>query len=120
VESEEGEEDHPKSPERNRRGEISKIDAIYAHVLEEGKKVNESLKGVNSKVSKLGKGFLSFFQRVEKPETGKLIEEHVDFKDLNRIKTEAYYQTKHGKVKGIMTVIDKLIMYDPIQCEENE
>ena len=57
---------------------------------------------------------------MEKPETGKLIEEHVDFKDLNRIKTEAYYQTKHGKVKGIMTVRDKLIMYDPIQCEENE
>lgn len=60
VDSDEAEEREATSPE-NRRGDISKIDMIYAHVLEEGKKVNDSLKGVNSKVKGLGKGFLSFF-----------------------------------------------------------
>ena len=39
---------------------------------------------------------------------------------MNRVKTECYYCTKHGKVKGIMCVKDKIIMYDPIQCKENE
>jgi hypothetical protein len=45
----------------NTKGEISNIDKIYNQVLEEGKKVNESLKTVNNKVLTMGKGFLSFF-----------------------------------------------------------
>jgi len=40
------------------RGEISNINHIFEHVIEEGKKVNESLKTVNTND---GKGFLSFF-----------------------------------------------------------
>lgn len=101
------------------KGEISNIEKIYNKVIEEGKYLNDKLKQVNDKLGNLGKGFLSFFQTVE-GEEGQLIQEYVDFKDLNRVKTECYYCTKHGKVKGIMCVKDKIIMYDPIQCKENE
>lgn len=34
----------------------------------------------------------------------------------NKIKTEAYYCTKNGKVKGVITLTEHLIMFDPIKC----
>jgi len=40
------------------KGEVSNINHIFEHVIEEGKKVNESLKTININE---GKGFLSFF-----------------------------------------------------------
>jgi len=67
----------------NKKGEISDIDKIYNSVLAEGKKVNESLKSVNSKVASLGKGFLSFFSKAEEEKTGGLLEDHIDFKDIS-------------------------------------
>ncbi len=60
-------------------GDVSNIEKIYQHVLDEGKKVNDSLKSVNEKVSKLGKGFLSFFKRAETFNSETLLAEHVDF-----------------------------------------
>ena len=33
---------------------------------------------------------------------------------------EAYYSTKNGKIKGILTLTEHLIMFDPIVCQENE
>ncbi len=70
----------------------------------------------------LGQGFVDFFSRVssEKLSEGKLLEEHVDFKDYSRVKTEAYYCTKHGKVKGILSVRDAIILFDPLLCKEND
>jgi hypothetical protein len=38
----------------------------------------------------------------------------------NYILAEAYYATKDGKVKGILTVTEHLIMFDPIRAQENE
>ncbi|CDW85582.1 oxidation resistance protein [Stylonychia lemnae] len=34
--------------------------------------------------------------------------------------TDAYYCTKNGKVKGIMTLTEHLVMFNPIKCAENE
>lgn len=76
-------------------------------------------KKLNEKAANMGQGLLNFFSKAESKE-GKLLEQHLDFKDMNRIKTECYYQTKHGKVKGFLSVNDKIIMYDPIPCEENK
>lgn len=89
----------------------------------EGEKVTASLKSVSEPEQVLGAGFLDFFSRVQEGESsseGKLIEEHVDFKDSSRVKTEAYYCTKHGKVKGVLTVRDAIILFDPLLCKENE
>jgi len=33
---------------------------------------------------------------------------------------ETYYCTQVGKIKGVMTLTDDLIMFDPLTCAENE
>lgn len=33
---------------------------------------------------------------------------------------ETYYCTDRGKVKGILTLTEHLILFDPIKCLENE
>lgn len=33
---------------------------------------------------------------------------------------EAYYCTKFGNVKGVLSLTEHLIMFDPIRCFENE
>jgi CRISPR/Cas system CMR subunit Cmr4 (Cas7 group RAMP superfamily) len=33
---------------------------------------------------------------------------------------EAYYCTKNGKAKGILTLTEHLILFDPVKCVENE
>jgi hypothetical protein len=33
---------------------------------------------------------------------------------------EAYYCTKNGKAKGILTLTEHLIMFDPVKCVEND
>ncbi len=38
----------------------------------------------------------------------------------DKIKTEAYYCTKNGKVKGNLTLTEHLILFDPIKCTEND
>jgi hypothetical protein len=105
----------------NTRGDVSNIDMIYKHVIEEGKRVKESFKGVGkSKVKELGKGLLGFWSNKKvDTEEAKLISRHFDLNDPNKVKVEAYYCTKLGRVKGLMSVKDKIIMYDPIRCEEN-
>lgn len=52
-----------------------------------------------------------------------LDDEVKDFIELEEetkiIKSETYYWTKHGRVKGILTVSDTYIMFDVVNCEEN-
>lgn len=36
------------------------------------------------------------------------------------ILAETYYCTQVGKIKGVMTLTDDLIMFDPLTCPENE
>lgn len=36
------------------------------------------------------------------------------------ILADAYYCTKNGKIKGIMTLTEHLVMFNPIKCSENE
>lgn len=38
----------------------------------------------------------------------------------DKIKTEGYYCTSNGKIKGVFTLTEHLIMFDPIKCQENE
>ena len=33
---------------------------------------------------------------------------------------EAYYCTKNGKIKGVFTLTEHLILFDPIKCTEND
>ena len=39
--------------------------------------------------------------------------------NVESLKTEAYYCTRRGKVKGILTLNKYLLMFDPITCKEN-
>ncbi|CDW83732.1 oxidation resistance protein [Stylonychia lemnae] len=38
----------------------------------------------------------------------------------DKIKSEGYYCTKNGKVKGVFTLTEHLVMFDPIKCAEND
>jgi hypothetical protein len=61
------------------KGEISNIEEIYNHVLEEGKKGKESLQR-----QIVEKGLLSFFQSSSSEDTpGGKIEDYVDFKNIH-------------------------------------
>ena len=37
----------------------------------------------------------------------------------NMLKTECYFWTKLGKVKGVLTLKQDMIIFDPLRCEEN-
>ena len=41
------------------------------------------------------------------------------FKEPDKYKTEAYYCTQKGKVKGILTLTNNLLLFDPIRCDDN-
>lgn len=36
-----------------------------------------------------------------------------------QLKTECAYSTENGKVKGLLTVNEDLLMFDPDMCKEN-
>lgn len=103
-------------------GDISDIDKIFEHALNESKRVNESLKQVNEhdEHHDLRKSFLKFYETASK---GSIDDEMYNFiaceSESQVMKSEAYYCTKHGRVKGILTIADTYIMYDPLYCEEN-
>lgn len=35
------------------------------------------------------------------------------------LRSECYYWTKNGKIKGMLTIKDGIIVFDPLRCEEN-
>lgn len=101
----------------NKGGDISDIDKIFEHVLNESKRVNESLKLVNiaENESDPRKSFLKFYETASKGEIEEEMKEFIDIEQGNKVvKSEAYYCTKHGRVKGVLTVSDTYIMYDPL------
>lgn len=102
-------------------GDMSDIDKIFEHVMNESKRVNESLKQVaDSEGSETKKSFLKFYETASKGG----IEEMKDFIELETtnklMKSETYYCTKHGRIKGILTIADTYLMFDPLYCDENE
>jgi hypothetical protein len=36
------------------------------------------------------------------------------------MKTDAFYCTRLGEVKGVLTLRDKYMQFDPVQCSEND
>jgi len=106
----------------NNGGDISDIDKIFEHVLNESKRVNESLKQVTMEenVNDPRKSFLKFYETASKGEMEDEMKDFIAVESENRIvKSEAYYCTKHGRIKGVLTIADTYIMYDPLYCEEN-
>jgi hypothetical protein len=97
----------------NAGGDISDIDKIFEHVINESKRVNESLKAVSDDHShrERSNSFLKFYQGAK---------DFIEVEQENQVvKSEAYYCTKHGRVKGVLTVADTYLMYDPLFCDEN-
>jgi hypothetical protein len=97
----------------NAGGDISDIDKIFEHVINESKRVNESLKAISEDYGhrERSNSFLQFYQGAK---------DFIEVEQENQVvKSEAYYCTKHGRVKGVLTVADTYIMYDPLFCEEN-
>lgn len=98
----------------NAGGDISDIDKIFEHVMNESKRVNDSLKAFSEEYQhrERSNSFLKFYQGAN---------DFIEVEQENRVvKSEAYYCTKHGRVKGVLTVSDTYIMYDPLFCEENQ
>lgn len=38
----------------------------------------------------------------------------------NAYKTDAYYCTKLGQVKGMLLILDDVMLFEAVQCQENE
>lgn len=105
-------------------GGISDIDKIFQHVMSESKRVIESLQSVQTdqkSESKTNQSFLNFYENAS---NGMLDEKMKDFIEVETtqkiVKSEAYYCTKHGRIKGVITVGDTFIMYDPLYWDEND
>jgi hypothetical protein len=106
----------------SRGGNISDIDKIFEHVINESKRVSESLKAVaqSNKEYNPRKSFLAFYETASKGNADNGIKHFIEIESENKIiKSEAYYCTKHGKVKGLLTIADTYIMFDPLYWEEN-
>lgn len=82
--------------------------------------MNESLKTQTESENERGKSFLRFYETASRGGSSGDLTDFIDVERDNKImKSEAYYCTKHGRVKGILTISDTYIMYDPLYCEEN-
>lgn len=105
-------------------GDISDIDKIFEHVLNESKRVNESLQLQTSTADSPQdprKSFLKFYETASKGSMDEEVKDFIGIENATKLmKSEAYYCTKHGRVKGILTIADTYIMYDPLYCEEND
>lgn len=104
-----------------KQGGISDIDKIFQHVMSESKRVIESLQSVQTEkpADKSNQSFLNFYEHASKGDLDKGIDNLAQIQNQT-IKSEAYYCTKHGRIKGVLTVGDTYIMYDPLYCEEND
>jgi major membrane immunogen (membrane-anchored lipoprotein) len=61
------------------------------------------------------KSFLAFYETASKGNADNGIKHFIEIESENKIiKSEAYYCTKHGKVKGLLTIADTYIMFDPL------
>jgi hypothetical protein len=101
-------------------GDIADIEKIFQSVLQKSEHVNKSLKTQTESENEMGKSFLKFYETASRGELDEDMGEFLEIESDNKvIKTEAYYCTKHGRVKGILTVSDTYIMYDPLYCDEN-
>ena len=101
----------------NNGDDISDIDKIFEHVINESKRVKDSLQAVIESTTSYDprKSFLAFYETASKGETDDAMKDFIEVESENKIvKSEAYYCTKHGRVKGLLTVADTYIMYDPI------
>jgi hypothetical protein len=101
----------------NQGANISDIDKIFEHVLNESRRVNESLKQIEEEETYLNPK-KSFIKIYENASLGSFEDSMNDFIEVQSetkvVKSEAYYCTKHGRVKGVLTVADTYIMYDPL------
>jgi len=107
----------------NEGGDISNIDKIFEHVINESKRVNESLKAVqfDSSSSQKRHSFLKFYENASKGNIDESMKDFIEIEHENKIvKSEAYYCTKHGRIKGVLTIADTYVMYDPLYCDENK
>lgn len=103
-------------------GDISDIDKIFEHVLGESRRVYESLNQANDGDAIINpkKSFLKFYETASRGEMDEYMKEFIGVDNSHHLmKSEAYYWTKHGRVKGILTIADTYIMYDPLYWEEN-
>lgn len=101
----------------NNGGDISDIDKIFEHVINESKRVKDSLKAVIESTENYDprKSFLAFYETASRGDPDDAMKDFIEVESENKIvKSEAYYCTKHGRVKGLLTVADTYIMYDPI------
>lgn len=98
-------------------GDISDIDKIFEHVINESKRVKDSLKAITELSENYDprKSFLAFYETASKGGPDDAMKDFIEVESERKIvKSEAYYCTKHGRVKGLLTVADTYIMYDPI------
>ena len=68
----------------------------------------------------LRSSFLKFFENADHDELDEELKQFIELEtDTKIIKSEAYYWTKHGRIKGILTIADTFVMFDVLIWEEN-
>lgn len=101
----------------NQGANISDIDKIFEHVLNESRRVNESLKQFEEEDIHINpkKSFIKIYENASKGSIEDSMQDFIEVEtDTKFVKSEAYYCTKHGRVKGVLTVAETYIMYDPL------
>ena len=102
----------------------SKIDDIYQKVFQQYSDFSKNFEYKAPKQREDLKEFLDMFD-----DGGKTLEQTRDATinvqeyiatGVNFSKTEAYYCTKVGQIKGILTLKDYIMQFDPLNCEENK
>eukprot|EP00347_Sterkiella_histriomuscorum_P022138 403331548 len=120
--SRKGSMNQPKSPAKvlnqdDITSEFQKLQMGYHHMQEQFQKVqkreeNDILRLFGKLTQQANNNQISEIDRIQ---LQYFIEHQPD-----KIKSEGYYCTSNGKVKGVFTLTEHLIMFDPIKCQENE
>jgi len=109
----------------NKSPNICDIDKIFEHVINESRRVNECIKQVSEEESKDNprRSFIKFYETAKNEEIDESLKHFIivgDEENSNIIKSESYYWTKHGRVKGILSITESYLMFDVQEWEEND
>lgn len=107
--------DEEKVKGKKRRASISNANDIFSKIASLSAKLTNSFRTEKDRTS----------SKISETDSDELnselaeIHKYVEHKS-NVLKSEAYYCTPHGKIKGMLTIKDTIIVFDPLKCSENQ
>lgn len=101
----------------------SNPDAIFQKVLEGTLKFTNIMKKEDERRdSEMIKNLTEIPEEIQPSDWDSKIKRIHEFIEhsSNLIRVECYYWTKYGKIKGMLTMKDEIIVFDPLKWEEND